>query len=230
VTGLERVWRDHVGPAIEPKLLPAVYQGIDATAERIFRAGGGGVVALGSVLAIWNVSSAVRACMTSLNRLYNADEKRPWWLRFPISFGLAAVIIASVLGSFLLLVAARGLGAGAAGVVISVGRWAAAILVLGISVELVMRFAPAVRRSKKWATTGTALVVVAWLATSAAFRWYVGSVADFKSAVGTLAVLFVLTAYIYSSAIVFLVGVQLDELLRTGTGEHTVIDLIRGRF
>jgi membrane protein len=228
VTGQESVWRDHVGPAIEPKLLPAVYGGIDATAEKIFQAGGWSVVIVGSALAIWDVGSAVRACAGALNRIYDAQETRPFWIRLPLSLGLAALIIAAVIGSFLLLVAAKGIGSGGAGFALAVGRYLLVILLLGLAIGVLVRFAPAERRAKKWATTGSALVVVAWLVASIVFKWYVTSLASFKTAVGTLAVVFVLTAYLYTSAIVFLVGVQLDELLRKGTKEQTVIDLVRG--
>jgi uncharacterized BrkB/YihY/UPF0761 family membrane protein len=39
-------------------------------------------------------------------------------------------------------------------------------------------------------------------------------VANFRSTIGTFVVLFILTAYLYTTAIVFLVGVQTDELIR----------------
>jgi uncharacterized BrkB/YihY/UPF0761 family membrane protein len=45
----------------------------------------------------------------------------------------------------------------------------------------------------------------------------VRSVADFKSAIGSLTVFLVLTAYVFASTAVFLVGAQLDELMRKET-------------
>jgi len=39
-------------------------------------------------------------------------------------------------------------------------------------------------------------------------------VANFKTAIESLTVFLVLTAYVFTSAAIFLVGVQLDELLR----------------
>jgi membrane protein len=212
--GREELWAERVGPAIEPHLLPAVYDGIDATAQRVFRSGPHSVVALASMLALWDVSSAVRACMTSLNRIYDAKETRSWWVRLRISLLLAAVIIVAAVGSFLLLVGAREAVSGGWAVPFAVGRWLAAIVALGLAVGLLVRFAPAERRAKKWATAGTALVIGSWLITSLIFAWFVTSVANFKSAVGTLAVLFVLTAYLYTLAIAFLVGVQVDEFAR----------------
>jgi hypothetical protein len=44
-------------------------------------------------------------------------------------------------------------------------------------------------------------------------------VANFKTAAGSLTVFLVLTGYIYTSSIIFLEGVELDELLREDARE-----------
>src|SRR5205823_4207564 len=69
-------------------------------------------------------------------------------------------------------------------------------------------------RPKRWASAGAVLVIATWLVTSFAFRWYVSTFANFKTAVGQLTVFIVLMAYAYASSIVLLVGIELDELLR----------------
>ena len=51
------------------------------------------------------------------------------------------------------------------------------------------------------------------------FRWYLGSVANFETAVGSLTILLVVTAYFYVAAIILLVAIELDELLREDAGE-----------
>lgn len=230
VIGRRDLWERHVGPAVEAKVLPAVYAGIEASVQRIFESGGAGLVAAATGLAIWNISSAVRACMGGLNRIYEADETRPAWIRFPLSFALALATIVVVLGSFVLVVALKGVVTGGiAGVGFTLLRWLGAFVLVGLGIALLVHFAPAERRSRGWVTTGTLLVVISWLVASAIFGWYVSSVADFRSAVGTVAVLFVLTAYLYTSSLVFLIGIQLDELLRTGSGRDggTLVDLVR---
>ena len=63
-------------------------------------------------------------------------------------------------------------------------------------------------------------MIATWIVTSLVFRWYVGSIANFKTAVGQLTVFIVLMAYAYASSIVFLVGVEVDELLREHTTAH----------
>jgi uncharacterized BrkB/YihY/UPF0761 family membrane protein len=58
------------------------------------------------------------------------------------------------------------------------------------------------------------LIVGVWLVTSLVFRWFVASVANYRSGPGVLAAFLVLTTYVYTSSIIFMVGIQLDDLLR----------------
>jgi uncharacterized BrkB/YihY/UPF0761 family membrane protein len=64
------------------------------------------------------------------------------------------------------------------------------------------------------------------------FSWYVGGLANFKSASGALIVFLVLAAYLYRATIIFLVGIQIDELLRKDASPHEtgIIDLLRRRM
>jgi uncharacterized BrkB/YihY/UPF0761 family membrane protein len=52
------------------------------------------------------------------------------------------------------------------------------------------------------------------------FSWYVGGLANFKSSSVVLIVSLVLAAYLYAAAIIFLVGIQIDELLRKDASPH----------
>ena len=63
------------------------------------------------------------------------------------------------------------------------------------------------------------------------FRLWMTDVVDLKSPAGALAGLLALTSYLFISAIVFLVGVQLDEVLRKRTHGRArgVVGLVRGR-
>ena len=65
----------------------------------------------------------------------------------------------------------------------------------------------------RWVSAGAALVVAAWIVSGLIFRIYVADVASFQSPWGSLVMILVLTAFLYTNSIIFLVGVQLDELL-----------------
>jgi membrane protein len=232
--GREDIWREDIGPAIKPHLLPAVYRGIEATVEKIFSDKSAWLILFALVLTIWEVSRAVRASMTALSRIEDHEDERPWWIRMPVAFGIAIVLTACLASAFLLVTVARGLGSGAWGIPLAVGRWLAALALIIVGFGVLVRFAPAERRPKKWASAGATLVVVCWVLQSLIFRVYVTSIADFKSATGTLSAFFLLTVYFYVAALVLLIGIELDELLREDL-EHEesapgVIQLVRGLF
>jgi membrane protein len=229
-TGERSVWDSQVGPQVQARVLPGVFGGMDETVQLIFQRSSAGLIVFASLLAIWEVSGAIRAVMGALTRIYDTDETRPWWIRFPISFALAIGVIVGLLGATLLIVAARHSVHGAWGLPFAAVRWLGSIALLGLAFGLVVRFAPAERRAKRWATGGAALVVVAWLVQSLVFRWYITSLANFKTAPGSLAVFLVLMAYLYTGAIVLLVGIELDEQLRKDLHgeERGIIELVRG--
>jgi membrane protein len=232
LAGKQDVWNSQIGPQIQQRVLPGVFIGMDQTVQRIFESDSGGLIAFASILALWEVSGAVRACMGSLNVVYETDDDRPWWLRYLISLGIAAAIIGSLIAAVLLIVAGRNAVHGALHVPWAIGRWILAILLLALAFGLLVRFAPAERRAKKWATAGTAVVVTGWIVESLIFSWYVTSVADFKTAVGTLSVFLVVTSYLYVGSIILLVGIELDELLRKDAPENErgLLELVQALF
>jgi membrane protein len=229
--GQQHVWRQTVYPGIEQHLAPATAHAIDVAVEKIFATGSAGLVVFAAVLAIWYLSGAVRAVMTALNDVYDTKETRPWTVRYPISFGLAVAIAVCVVGAILLVTAGPSVARhGAEGVVMSIGRWVVAVGLLALAIGVLVHFAPAEPRAKRWATGGSILVVAAWIAASLVFELFVSHVANFKTAIGSLTVFLVLIGYVYTSSIIFLVGVELDELLRADAtrGERGVLRLLFG--
>ena len=217
--GREDVWRTQIAPHIRRRVLPDVYNGINQTADKIFTHDTAGLIAFASLLAIWQFSGAVRASIHGLSLIYEDEDTRPAWLRFAVSTGLAVAIVVALLTAILLVVAAGGAVGGALAIPWGIGRWLAAIVLVGLAFGLLMRFAPPRRRAKRWVSVGATLVVAGWLVEAVVFRWWLTSVANFKTAVGSLTVLLFVTAYFYVAAIILLVAVELDELLREDAGE-----------
>jgi membrane protein len=229
--GERHVWRDTIAPAIKPHLQSATFQAIDAAAQKIFATSAGGLLAFSALLSIWYVSGGVRAAMSGINDVYETKETRPLLVRYAISTGLAASISVCVIVAVLL--GANGAGfihSGALRVVVDIGRWLVAVGALALAVGLLVRYAPVEHRPKRWASAGSALVIAAWIAATLIFKLFVTHVANFKTATGSLAVFLVLIGYVYTSAIIFLVGVEVDELLRQDAkGEQRgVLHLIFG--
>jgi membrane protein len=229
--GAQHVWTKQIAPQIEPKVLPQVMRGIQATVHKVFSSDSGGLIAFASALAIWEVSGTVRACMSALSKIYGTKDDRPWYWRFPLSIGIAIVVTAALVGAALLTLGLKHAVHGGWGLPFSIGRWLATICLLTFAFGVLVRFAPAERRSKRWASGGAALVVVLWIVQSLIFAWYVRSAASYKSAVGSLTAVYLFTTYVYVGAIVLLVGIELDERLRAdveGEEERGILDLVRG--
>jgi membrane protein len=228
--GLEDVWRDSLASRIEGRVSPPVFAGIDYSVEKIFSSGAGGLIAFGALLALWDLALAVRTIMEALNEIHDVEEGRSLRRRAATAVLLAAVIGICFVGAVLVIAAGPRLAdAGALDVGLSVARWAVGISLLGLAIGLLVRYAPAQRPEAAWASAGTILVVAVWVATAEGFRLWVAHVADFESAVGSLSAFLVLTAFVWASAIIFLVGAELDELLRkeTGARPHGVVEILR---
>jgi membrane protein len=211
--GRRDIWTEHIAPALQPRFDRPIYRAIDFAAEQIFAGNSAGVIAFSAALTVWYVSSVVRGVMGAINRIYETDEERPLWLRWAISIGLAVCVVTAIVGAALLVLAVPN-PAGAWEIPVGIVRWLGAIVMLTVAAALLVRLGPAKRRPARWVTAGAVLVIVTWLVTSALFRWYVASLANFKTAVGELTVFIVLMLYAYASSIVLLVGIEVDELLR----------------
>lgn len=213
--GGRKVWRQTLFPRVEQHLQPATAHAIDAGAQRIFSTDSTGLIVFAALMVVWYVSGSVRATMGSINEIYEAEESRSWKVRYPLSFGIAVAIAFCLVGSLLVVTVGPALARhGVAGVAVSIGRWLVAIALLALALAVLVRYAPATRRAKKWASAGSLLVIVAWIGATLLFELFVTHVANFKTAVGSLTVFLVLIGYVYTSSIIFLVGVELDELLR----------------
>src|SRR5262249_4205490 len=211
-SGQREFWQNTIGPQIEPKVLPKVFDGIDQTVHKVFSSSTAGLLALASALAVWEVSGIIRASIGALDDIYEAEETRPFWIRFPISWGLAIVVLASMLGAIAIIWA--GHITGGWGMAINILRWPAAVVLVAFAFELIVRWGPAKHRRVRWASFGSLLVVVGWIGQTLIFGAYVRSVADFRTSVGSLEVFIFLATYFYVAAIILLVAMELDELVR----------------
>jgi len=207
------LWESTIAPQIQPRVLPNVFDGIDQVVHRVFSSSSAGLLALASALAVWEVSGIIRAAIGALDEIYETPEERPFWVRFPLSFGLAILFLAAVLGAISLVWAAQAVS-GVWRIPVLILRWPAAIALIAFAFEMIVRWAPAKHRRARWASLGSALVVVGWIGETLIFAEYVRSVANFRTPVGSLEVFIFLATYFYIASIVLLVAMELDELVR----------------
>jgi membrane protein len=214
VFGLEDVWTDTIAPALKDHLTQPVFNAIDSTAQTIFSSNSASLIALATALVIWDMTWAVNLVILALNRIHDVEESRPRVRRIAVTVGLALAVVACLISAVLVQSVAPSVTSGAVDTFLSVVRWPVSLLFLWGAITLLFRYAPAEEPEVRWASGGSFLVVATWLVASACFRLWVTEVADLKSATGTLTAFLVLTAYILVSSGIFLVGAEVDELVR----------------
>jgi membrane protein len=227
--GRRDVWTKHLAPPLKSRLDPPVFHAIDYAVEKIFASNSAGLIAISAFLTVWFVSGGVREVMSAINRIYGVRDERPLWIRWALSFGLSLCVVAGIVGATLLVEAVPKQN-GALEILLVAVRWIGALAALIAATGLLVRLAPVRPRPKRWASAGAVLVIATWIVTSFAFRWYVSTFANFKTAVGQLTVFIILMAYAYASSIVLLVGIEIDELLRedASSEERGILDVLFG--
>jgi membrane protein len=185
-----------------------------------------GLLSFGIAAAVWSASSAVRSLMKALNAAYDVDESRPAWRRFALSIaytiGLAVMLIAA---AGLMLVgpqAAEWLAGqlGFGGLALALWtwlRWPVAALLLLLAVALVYYAAPNVDQPIRFITPGAVLAVVVWIVASLGFSYYVSNFGSYGATYGSLGGVVVMLLYFFISAMVLLLGAEVNATIHHAT-------------
>jgi membrane protein len=215
-------WQQHIAPPIAARLPPVMWNAIELAVEKVLRSSHGFLIAFGVVITIWEVSGAVRAVMGALNAIYDVRERRSVWHRFGLSFVLAGAVATLIILAVLVVTAGGRLAAEHAswlpGPLVEIARWLIGLALLSLTITLLVRFAPAEHQPLRWVSAGSVATVGCWVVASLAFRLYVTDAVSFRSPTGALAAVLVLSGYLYTSSIVFLVGVELNRMLQDDAG------------
>jgi membrane protein len=98
------------------------------------------------------------------------------------------------------------------------------MLVVLIAFALIYRFGPSRREAKwRWLSVGSVFAVIAWLAGSLLFSWYLSNFADYDAAYGSLGAAIGLMMWLWLSVIVILVGAELNSEIEHQIARDTTI-------
>jgi membrane protein len=176
------------------------------------------------LLALWGVSGAFRSVMEAMNVMYEVDEDRPFWKKYGISIFISLAVILLLLSALVLVVFGRTFGGGLAGaiglgpvfqVVWSIVQWPIVACVVLFAFALIYYFAPAVEQRFRWISPGAVLAFAFWLAFSLLFSYYVSTFggASYNETYGSLAGVIIFMLYIYYSALIMLVGAEMNQVI-----------------
>jgi membrane protein len=175
------------------------------------------------LLAVWSANGGIKALIDALNVAYEEEEKRGFLklnavsLTFTFGALIAALLAIGCVVALPVILAALGLGA-FTDALFRLGRWPVLILMMLVGLALLYRFGPD-RRSARWhlLSAGGIFATLAWLAGSALLSTYVANFADYDATYGSLGAAIGLMMWMWMSAIVVLLGAELNSEIERQT-------------
>lgn len=183
---------------------------------------------LALALAFWGATKATGAIVTALNIAYEEEETRGFVKRTLINlamvlgavllvgFAMVAITIFSHLDSFLpdapagLLILGR------------VTSWLLLALIGAAGVASLYRYAPDREVAKWiWLTPGSVFAAIGWGVLTVGFGIYVANFGSYNATYGSLGAVVVLLTWLYLSALVLLLGAELNSELEHQTARDT---------
>jgi membrane protein len=226
---LKQAIQDHA-PANTQALLNQI---VDDSIAKV----GGGSLSVGLVLtfliALWSGSNAISSMITAFNLAYGVEDGRSWIKRKLTTFELTILLAFLINLSFSLLVFgqkigeffADKIGAGSAfNTLWNLARWPLGIAAIMIFLAVLYYRGPDVEQSFRWISPGSAVATILWLLATFGIGIYL-QVSNPGSAYGVVGSVLVLLFFLYVSALIFIVGAELNALLATRYDPKTVEDL-----
>lgn len=188
---------------------------LEATINELFESSSRGVATIATLIAVFTLSRAFAGLIRALDRAYEVEDSRPFWLIriLAILLGLGSIIIVAAGATALALLPSLPLG--------GLSRWLAAPAVL---VALVMWAATVFHVGPNHQTPwrhdlpGALLTTLGWVLATQGFALYVRLASagnDVQTSVG--AILLALTL-MYVLSILLLVGAELNDVLARRAG------------
>jgi membrane protein len=172
---------------------------------------------LGLGIALWSANAGMKAIFDALNIIYDETETRGFIrlnlisLLFTLgSIGAVLLAIGAVV-ALPLLESALGRPPGDQPI-IDVLRWPVMFVLMLAGLAVLYRYGPSRRPAKwRWISVGSIAAASAWLAVSSLLSWYLGNFANYDATYGALGAVVGLMMWLWLSAIVVLVGAEMNS-------------------
>jgi membrane protein len=170
------------------------------------------------LLALWGVSGAFRSVMEAMNVMYEVEEDRAFWKVYGLSIFMSLAVTVFLVGALVLVIFGESIGVRVADLVglgsvfatlLSIVQWPVVALVVLFAFALIYYFAPAARQRFRWISPGSILAFVFWLI----FSLYASLAGSYNETYGSLAGVIILLLYVYYSALIMLVGAEINQVI-----------------
>jgi membrane protein len=181
----------------------------------------------GLLIALVSANSGMAALFDALNVVYDEREKRSL-VRFYATtflFTLAGIvfIILAISGVVVLPLMLKFVGmATTTETLLAILRWPVLLVTIVVSLACIYRYGPSRRDARwRWVTWGSILGAVLWVAVSMIFSWYVATFDSYNQTYGSLGAGIGFMVWLWISAVIVLLGGQLNAEMEHQTARDT---------
>lgn len=181
------------------------------------------------VLALWTSSAAVSNVISAINAAYDEEETRSFFRRKGVALLLSLGAIAFMVISVGLIAVAPVLldtfvPEGATRALLQVGRWVGLVLAVMAGTAVLYKLAPDRDDPRlAWVSVGSVVATALWLLASLGFSLYVENYGRYTQTYGALAGVAILMLWLWITALIVLVGAELNAEAEQQTIRDTTV-------
>jgi membrane protein len=177
--------------------------------------------------SLWSANAGTKAMFDALNVVYHEEEKRGFFrltaiaLVFTVGGVLFALLALAVM--ILLPIGLAYLGvSGESERLIAILRWPILYVAIAAALAVIYRHGPSRERPQwRWVSWGSAVAALLWLAVSILFSWYAAHFGSYNKTYGSLGAVIGFMTWMWLSALVVLLGAELDAEMEHQTARDT---------
>jgi membrane protein len=187
----------------------------------------GFTMVFGLATALWSANAGMKALFDTLNIAYDETEKRSFIrlnlasLTFTVcalAFLIVALGVVVVLPTVLEYL---GLTEGVEWL-LHIVRWPVMLAIVAVALAVVYRYGPSRDKPQwRWLTWGSAVAAVLWIGASMLFSWYAENFGSYNETYGTLGAVAGFMTWIWISAIVIMLGAEINAEMEHQTARDT---------
>jgi membrane protein len=165
------------------------------------------------LLSVWSANAGMQALIDGLNIAYDETEKRNFVVRRALTYGFtfAAIVFLTVVTGILVALPIVAAGLGLWDWWVIPVRWVALLGLAGVGFAAIYRFGPSRQKARwRWVRWGAGFAALAWVGGSLGYSWFLNHVAHYDATYGSLGAVVGFMVWIWVSAMVVLVGAELN--------------------
>lgn len=174
------------------------------------------------IITVWSCTGGVKSIIRALNKSYEEQESRGFFKLQFLSIIFTIGIVVMIFVTIVMLVFGNTIGINVENAlnappiyysVWNILRYVVAIPMLGFISAAIYYYMPSRRLKWKDILFGTAFSTAGWIISSMFFSFYVDNYANYSRFYGSIAAVFILTAWIYLQAIILLIGGEINAVM-----------------